>query len=174
MLVVDSLRQLAHLLGGHIHDKNVQPLIVVEARHAFAGVGLVQVARDDHGIAAGFGGSFVRRRRNERDLFAVGRPRNVLAAARQGAVGAFHFLNESRDLGAVRAGEKQSVFVPDSALKRQPFPIGRPARIGGHIFFAPDTNGFLRGEIHNPKLRSGPARAVVRNHWVGNAMAVRR
>ena len=174
MLVVDSLRQLAHLLGGHVHGKNVQPLIVVEARHAFAGVGLIQVARDDHRIAAGFGRSFVGRRRNESDLFAVGRPGHVLPAARQGTVGAAHLLDESCDLGAIRSGEEQSVFVTDSALKRQPFPIRRPAGIGRHIFFASDANGFLRGKIHNPKLRSGPARPVVQNHWVSNVMTVWR
>jgi len=36
MLVEIALRQLAHLLCGHIHYKNVQPLIVVEPGHSFA------------------------------------------------------------------------------------------------------------------------------------------
>src|SRR5689334_20734148 len=59
-------------------------------------------------------------------------------------------------------------------LKRQPFPIRRPMRIARHIIFASDQVRFLRGQIHEPKLRRGPPRPVVENHRVGNVTAVWR
>src|SRR5262249_60985056 len=40
MLVEIALRQLPYLLCRHVDDKNMKPLIVVEAGHAFPGVGL--------------------------------------------------------------------------------------------------------------------------------------
>jgi len=61
MLIVGSLRELARLMRGHVHHKNVQAAIVVETGHAFTRGGLVEVARDHHGIAAGFGGFRTRR-----------------------------------------------------------------------------------------------------------------
>src|ERR1700722_5344238 len=174
MLVIDSLRQLAHLFGCQVHRKNVQAQVVVEAGHAFASVWLIQVAGYNHGIASGFGGPFVRRGGNKRDLFAVRRPSDILAAAWQGTIGAFHLFNERGDLGAVRARYEQSVLLSDAALERQPLPIGRPARIAGHVLVAAYRNGFVGGQVHDPKLWSRPARAVVQNHGVSDAMAVRR
>ena len=86
MFIVGSLRELARLMRGHVHDKNVQAAIVVESGHAFACSGLVEVARDYHGIAAGFGGFRTRSGRDERDLFAVGRPGHTAALARERGV----------------------------------------------------------------------------------------
>ena len=83
MFIVGSLRELAHLMRGHVHDKNVQAAIVVETGHAFTRGGLVEVAHDHHGITAGFGGFRTRSGRDERDLFAVGRPGDAAALARQ-------------------------------------------------------------------------------------------
>ena len=60
MLVIVALGELAHLLGGDIHHENMQALIVVEAREPFACVGLVEIARNHHGIAIRFGGAFAR------------------------------------------------------------------------------------------------------------------
>src|SRR5579859_4689246 len=59
-------------------------------------------------------------------------------------------------------------------LKREPFPIRRPARIARHIIFASDQMRFLSGQIHDPKLRRGPPGAVVENHGIGNVTSVRR
>src|SRR2546429_6379503 len=45
-LVEIALRELAHLLGGHVHHKNVQPLIVVEPGQSFAGIGFIEIPGD--------------------------------------------------------------------------------------------------------------------------------
>src|SRR5208283_5840361 len=58
MLVEIALGKLVHLFGSNIRDKNVQSLIVIEACEPFARVWLVQIARDDHGVAVGFSGAF--------------------------------------------------------------------------------------------------------------------
>ncbi len=88
MLIEIALRQLAHLLCGHVHRKNVQPLVVVEARHSFPSIRFIEIARDDHGIAGGFRRFWAGSRGNERELFGVGRPSHIFARARQRAVGA--------------------------------------------------------------------------------------
>ena len=54
MLIRIALGELPRLLCGHVHNENVQSLIVIEPRHAFARVRLVEIPRDHHRIAAGF------------------------------------------------------------------------------------------------------------------------
>ena len=89
MLVRVAFRELPNLFGCDADDENMQALVVVEARHAFAGVRLVQIACNHHGVAAGFRRPAVRRRRNVCNLLPVGRPRQLIAGPRQRAVRAF-------------------------------------------------------------------------------------
>ena len=105
MLVEIALRELAHLLCGHVHHKNVQPLIVVEPGQAFAGVGFIEVARDHHRISGGFRCFRARSRGEERELLAVGRPGHIVACARERAVGAVH-RREKGDLRTIRPRNK--------------------------------------------------------------------
>src|SRR5579864_3735529 len=70
MLVEIALRQLPQLLCRRVDDKNMEPLIVVEAGHALAGVGLVKIASNHHRIAAGLGRSLTWRRGNKCNLLA--------------------------------------------------------------------------------------------------------
>jgi len=88
MLVEIALRELAHLLCGHVHGKNMQPLIVVEPGHSFAGIGFIEIPGDHHRIASGFHRFRAGSRGDESDLLAVGRPGHVVARARQRAVSA--------------------------------------------------------------------------------------
>ena len=66
------------------------------------------------------------------------------------------------------------MFLSDSSLKRQPFAIGRPVRIARDIFLAADANRFLCCKVHDPELRNWAPWAVVRDHRIGKATAVRR
>src|ERR1700723_3419790 len=86
MLVEVSLSELVDLLGADVDDKNVQALIVVEARGAFTGVGLVEITCDDHGVALGFFGALARCGTDECDLFCVRRPREIFSCAGQWGV----------------------------------------------------------------------------------------
>src|SRR2546427_12152454 len=125
MLIGVTLRHLTHRLGGRIHDKNMQALIVVEARHSFASIRLVEVARDHHGIAAGFRSFSAGSRGDECDLLAVGRPGEILASAWQRTVRSSK-RGEKRDVRAVRFRYEQSAFFALMPLKREPFAIRRP------------------------------------------------
>src|SRR6202034_2315965 len=72
VLVVVALRELTHLLRSDVYHENMQALIVVEARHAFARVGLVEITRNDHGIATRIGGDSPYHGRDKRNLASIG------------------------------------------------------------------------------------------------------
>src|SRR6266478_9084705 len=103
----------------------MEALVIVEVRHPFSGVRLVEIARDDHGIAGGLRRFRSRRRRNERDLFAVRRPSHPLAGAGERAVCAAGRSEES-DLRTVRACDEESTLAALTDSKCQPLAVWRP------------------------------------------------
>src|SRR6266850_855819 len=107
MFVGVALGELTHLLCCYVRDKNMQSLIVVEAGHAFTGVWLVEITRDDHGIAGGF--------------------RGLLARARKGTVGAVR-RREKHDVGALRACDKKAGLVRDTPFECERLSVWRPQR----------------------------------------------
>src|SRR5260221_186933 len=126
IFVVDiSSKQVRQLTRADVHDEDVQTLVVVETRLPFAGIGLIEIARDDHGIAGSLRRFRSRRRRNERDLLAVGRPGHLLAGAGEWAVGAFS-RSEKSNFRPIRARDKQSALIVVPAVKGKPFAVGRP------------------------------------------------
>src|SRR5260370_3069598 len=157
MLVGVAVGELADLLRAHVHDKNVQALIVVEARHAFAGVRLKQIPSDYHGVAAGFGGFRAGSGRDESEFLAVGRPGYILARAGKRAVGAPQ-RSKKPDVRAVRPGHEQTVLVSLASLESQPLAVGRPQRAAARIFFPAHAAGPLSSTPHDPKPTAGPAR----------------
>src|ERR1700723_4019429 len=88
MLVVVALHELTYFLRSDVYHEDMQALIVVEAREAFAIIGLVEIACDDSRVTAGFGGAVVSCRRDEGDLFSIGRPCHVRVRIREGRIGA--------------------------------------------------------------------------------------
>src|SRR5690348_3075715 len=110
MLVGFAVCELPYLFCADVDDKDMQPLVVIETSHAFTSIRLIEVARDNHGIAARGSGVSPRRRRNECHLFAIRRPRRFFSCARQRTVRAFAF-REKGDLGAVRSCHEQTALL---------------------------------------------------------------
>src|SRR5579859_64437 len=116
MLVGFADGELAHLLGGKIYNEDVQSLVIVEARHAFAGIRLVEIAGDDHGIAGSLRSQSTGRGRDEGKLLAVGRPGHFPAGAGERAVGASARSKKS-DFRTIRARDEKAALVTVSAQK---------------------------------------------------------
>src|SRR4029077_20583376 len=105
MFVGFAVGELTDLFCGYIDGEDVQTLIVVEAGHAFAGVGLVEIPGDDPGIPSGFGGFFAGNGGDESKLFAVGGPGELFARARERTVGAIGGCEKS-DVRAVGSSDE--------------------------------------------------------------------
>src|SRR5262249_30068202 len=117
MFVVITTGELANILRSDIGDEDVRAAIIVEPRHPFGGRRLVEVASDNDGIATGGLGFRARRGRDERDLFAVGRPRDAIAGRRQRMIGSLRGRDEHW-LRTVRANDHQTRLARLARLAR--------------------------------------------------------
>ncbi len=84
VLIEVAVGELANLFGRHLHGKDVQALVVVEAGEALTRGWLVEITGDHDRVAVERSGRFTRRRGDERDLLSVGRPGDVFSTAWQG------------------------------------------------------------------------------------------
>src|SRR3984885_11814312 len=150
----------------------MQPLIIVEACQTFASVGLVEIARDDPGIAAGFGDTFAGSGRNEGDLLSIRRPRNLFAHIRQRRVGAGEFRERGR-AAAIGTREPKVALVAIIAPNCDPLAIAGPHRTAGGLVPA-QANALLRAQIQSPEWAIGPAGAVTHRNRIGNVVVVGR
>ena len=171
MLVEIALRQLPHLLCRQVNDKNMEPLIVVEAGHALAGVGLVEIASNHHRIAASLGRSRIWRRGNKCDLLAVWGPGNLVAHAWQGTVCSMR-LGQKCHLRSFRPHDEQSALVSLMSRKGDPLAVRRPDAASAAVLISPDTHGFLGGQIHDPQLTVRTPGPVTHDDGVHDALPI--
>src|ERR1700739_1066860 len=150
----------------------MQALIVVEPRHPFARVGLVEIAGNDHGIAASLGGSFPWNRRDEGNLPSVGRPGEVLPSSRQWGI----CTRKRRQEGCVGPDgmrDQDALLVASGTAECDPLAVARPARTAGGLVTA-EANALLRAQIHHPQLVVRPTRAIAHRYRVCKVAIVRR
>ena len=136
-------------------------------------IGLVQVPRDDHRIAIGLGRLRSGRRRDERNLSAIGRPGDGPAGARQRRVRAGH-LGDKSCLAAVGMRDDEACLTRRTTAIRDPPAVRRPLRIAGRLLVAAQADSLSVGPRQHPHLRVGSTGAVVVLDGIGEARGIGR
>ena len=167
VLVRRAGRELRDLTRADVGHEEVGAAIVVEAREALAGAGLVEIPRDHHRVAVGVGALGPGRGRHERDAPAVGRPRHLAPGRWQRMVRVFDRRHEPRaaavgfahhDAGALGAGAQ----VGEAPSIRRPERARRPAR---------QRSGHAGVEVQHRDDRVRAALLPVVYHRVGHVRA---
>src|SRR5258708_31070499 len=151
MLVSSAVRQLPYPPRTDVHDKNVQPKIIVEARQPFLEGGLVQIARDHNGIAGGILRFRALLRRNKRDPFAVRGPTHALPHSRFRTVCSFN-AGQPASACAIGMCNHQPGFAFGTSIKRDPLPVRWPNGVSRRLSSSAKSNGGSAPKIHYPEL----------------------
>ena len=174
VLLERARRERARRAARRVHHEDVAAPVVVEARVPFHGVGLVEVARDHDGIAAGQLRLRAGRGGDERDPLASPATRRSARPSKVSGLFVPAISASARGRAAVRARRPsarlcrrrprtRSTGRPATRRDRTPSPPAPPTCAG-----APSGSAITQSCVR------GPAGTVVGLHGVGGARAVRR